>query len=215
MVYMRYWFECSSPSSAPNVDITMIARLIEYREINEKIANEVLTVLSRHLWYLSETLVGFAFFDRTIEAKTKRLMVAALKKDGVEKFRRKASIALGSIDVSNLSIDKFVTSNTTKFFDTIFECDSKGTDLKSFLNIDPIYWALDENYLRAEKIVSSIKVVNDAAERAINLITRYNDKLTSKESEKQLVLQVVDAHQKLFPYRITKTDLYTNLKTQN
>lgn len=66
---MRYWFECSSPSSAPNVDITMIARLIEYREINEKIANEVLTVLSRHLWYLSETLVGFEFLAEPLRQK--------------------------------------------------------------------------------------------------------------------------------------------------
>lgn len=210
---MHYWFECTSPSAAPKVDITMIAKLLEYREINGNIANGVLTVLCRHLWYLSETLVGFAFFDRSIDARTKRLMVAALKKKGDDKKCKKASIDVDLVDVSDLRIDKFVTSNTHKFFDTLFASDSNEADLKSFLEIDPSRWINNKNYLRAEEIVGSIKVVNDAAERAVNLITRVNDKGTTIESEKQLYLLAIDEHQKLFPYQATKKDFSTNLQS--
>lgn len=223
-VYMRYWFECPLPSAAPKNDIRMIMDLIQYRNINENIAKEVLNVFLRHLWYLSETLIGFAFFDRTIDSKTKRLMVTALEKSGdVEKCKKvniradferygdnKKSIILDSVDVSKLDTDNFVTSNTHQFFDSLFANDSTEGDFKNFLKIDPNGWITNESYLRAEEIVNKISVVNDTAEGAINLITRFNKKVTNSEDEKQMVLQVVEAHQKLFPTRASKKQIMQN-----
>lgn len=225
-IYMRYWFECPLPSDAPKNDLRMVTNLIEYRNINEKIAEEVLTVLFRHLWYLSETLIGLAFFDRTIDAQTKRLMVAALEKESNNKSCKQASIdakfetyrgnkkciILDSVNVSKLNIDGFVTSNTKIFFESLFANDSNAEDPNNFLKIDPSRWINNEKYLRAEEIVKKMVVVNDAAERAINLITRFNEKVTTIEDEKQMVLQVVEAHQKLFPYSITKKDIIKNMQ---
>lgn len=223
---MRYWFECPLSSAAPKNDLQMIMNLIEYRNVNENIAKEVLTVFFRHLWYLSETLIGFAFFDRTIDAKTKRLMVAALKKDGDNANCKQASIeadytwitdtkkciVLESVEVSKLHIDEFVTSKTHSFFDSLFANDSNEEDPKSFLEIDPSRWINNEKYLRAEEKANKLIVVNDAAERAVNLMTRFNEKVTTIEDEKQILLQVVEEHQKRFPYEINKKDIITELQ---
>lgn len=153
-------------------------------------------------------------------------MVAALKKEGTNanckrakievKFgknsRNKEVIDLDSIDVSELNIDRFVTSNTHQFLDSLFANESNAEDPMSFLEIDPSRWINNEKYLRAEKIVENIIVVNDAAERAINLMTRYNEKITTVEDEKQRVLQVVEKHQKLFSYRATKQKIITSMQ---
>jgi len=36
----------------------------------------------RHLWYVSELLIGFRFFDDEVSVEDKRLMVSALDEDG-------------------------------------------------------------------------------------------------------------------------------------
>ena len=82
----------------------------------------------------------------------------------------------------------------------------------TFLEVDPDKWVHDRNYLRAEEIVKSLKVDNDTAERGIALITRYNNTLTHNETERQLILQVVEKHQKEFPYRATKTSMIKSLQ---
>lgn len=92
----------------------------------------------------------------------------------------------------------------------MFANDSTEGDFKNFLKIDPNGWITNESYLRAEEVVNKISVVNDTAERAINLITRFNKKVTSSEDEKQMVLQVVEAHQKLFPTRASKKQIMQN-----
>jgi len=41
--------------------------------------------------------------------------------------------------------------------------------------------------------------VNDNAERRISLITSFNNHLSNSEEEKQLILQLVEAHRQSFP----------------
>lgn len=69
----------------------------------------------------------------------------------------------------------------------------------SFLSNDPETWSADKNYKSAEKIVQSITVVNDAAERGVKLIQDFNTILTKNEEQKQFLLQVVQEHCKLYP----------------
>ncbi len=52
-------------------------------------------------------------------------------------------------------------------------------------------WPQNNNFQEGLKIVKTLKVVNDMAERGIKLITDFNDLLTKDEEQKQYVLQVV------------------------
>ena len=50
-----------------------------------------------------------------------------------------------------------------------------------FLQTDPVSRPEQLDYLEAKRIVCSLKVVNDVAERAIHLMQKYNGKLTTNE----------------------------------
>ena len=212
-IYFKYWFQCTIPEKAPNLDIDLIQRLFEYRQINEEFANSLLVVFLRHLWYLSETLVGLSFFDRSLDSSTKRCMVAALKKKGKNSNLRKFEANLNAVSQKDFSrVDKFVSSKTNIFLNSLFTSQSNEENHLIFLEVDPDEWIYDRNYLRTEEIVKSLKVDNDTAERGVALITRYNNTLTHNDTERQLVLQVVEKHQKEFPYRTTKTNMIKNLQ---
>lgn len=59
-------------------------------------------------------------------------------------------------------------------------------------------WPNKPSYAEAKKIVQQIQVVNDCAERAIQLVEEYNSHLTKDENEFQNLLQTVSLHRKMF-----------------
>jgi len=56
-VYVKYWFQTPSAITAPRHDLELLCKLSTYP--NKNIAKAATTAFSRHLWYLSELLVGF------------------------------------------------------------------------------------------------------------------------------------------------------------
>ena len=70
---------------------------------------------------------------------------------------------------------------------------------ESFLQTQPETWKENEEFKRAEKIVHSLKVVNDTAERGVKLIQDFNAILTKSEEQKQFLLQVVKHHRESYP----------------
>ena len=84
-------------------------------------------------------------------------------------------------------MDYFVSANTLRFFD-ILGLDSKFTELNLEL------WPSDGNYIATEKCISSIKCINDRAEREVALIEEYNRLHTQDEQQNKFLLQVVSDH---------------------
>ena len=54
-------------SSAPNNDLNFLKLLVMYERENAALASVACKKLDGHLWYLSEELVGLAFFDDLID----------------------------------------------------------------------------------------------------------------------------------------------------
>jgi len=50
-----------------------------------------------------------------------------------------------------------------------------------------------------KKIINSLKIVNDTAERAVKLMEEYNSTLTLDEEQKQFILKCVQEHRKIYP----------------
>lgn len=67
------------------------------------------------------------------------------------------------------------------------------------MKTDPTSWENNEHYLQGANICRKIKVVNDTAERFVQLFTDYNLILTKDESQKQYLLQVVRDYTNNFP----------------
>jgi len=60
----------------------------------------------------------------------------------------------------------------------------------NFLREDPKTWQTIDEYKHAKEILSSLKIVNDAAERGVKLMEEYNNKFTKNEDQKQFIMQV-------------------------
>lgn len=192
-VFIKYWFLAPLAAQAPTNDLKFLKELVHYREINQSVAGEVLNTFKHHLWYLNEMLVGLSFFDREIDMPTKKKMIKALEKAGHIEMPRRPQIDITKI--KDIKLTDFISKNTCHFFKTLFDQNivAISTD---FLKIDPSKWFNDENYLKAENIVKHLLVVNDAAERAIQLIKDYNEVVLKDEEQKQYLFQVVEKYRK-------------------
>ena len=78
-IYRKAWIEAPLSAAAPNNDLKLFKSIQSYASINSAVSKAVLSKFCSHLWYLSEELVALAFFDVSVSANTKRLMVKATK----------------------------------------------------------------------------------------------------------------------------------------
>lgn len=186
-VYIKYWFTCTSPNEAPRNDLMLLKILETYPD--KEVSTAALTAFSRHLWYLSEILVGLSFFDNEVSPEDKRVMIQNMKeRQGSEEPPKRIPPIKNP---SSCSLADFVTTSTQKFFN-ILRID------KTFFNKDPTSWHSDQTYIEAIETVSSLRVTNDLAERGVALMQSFNEGLTRNEEQKQFVLQVVECHRKKF-----------------
>lgn len=185
--YVKAWFQCSLSTAAPANDLRLLKLLAT---ANSPVVKVAMKKLCGHLWYLSEELVGLAFFDRNIDAVEKRAMVERLSCEGEEDPPKR--ISLDETIIPNKKLHDFVTQNTRKFFQ-ILELPA------AFLDMDPDTWLTNPYYLQAEEVVRELRVVNDTAERGVALMQEYNALMTKDEDQTQFALQVVQEHRKLYP----------------
>ena len=82
-----------------------------------------------------------------------------------------------------------------------------GIDVNAFFNKDPDIWSSCPAYTEACSIINSFKVVNDAAERAIALMTTFNQSRTTSKNGMQNLIQVVEENRQRIPSKPTKTNL--------
>lgn len=187
-VYAKYWFTAPVSCMAPANDLQMLKDLVLFEKYNQTLAKVAIKKMLGHLWYLSEELIAFAFFDDRISFETKRKMILALDKEGLESRPKRITLEFEAIE--NKNIEDFVSKNTRKFFEL--------TGVSSeFLQKDPELWEEEESYKSAKEIVENMRIVNDLAERGVALMEEYNKLHTNNEEQKQyLMLLVKDYRQK-------------------
>jgi hypothetical protein len=186
-LYVKYWFESPSSTAAPRNDLGLLQSLAQYSD--RDVANAASAAFGRHLWYLSELLVGFSFFDDGLSAEEKKKMIVALKgKEGNEQSHKRIPMIS---QPSSKGLHDFVTKSTIRFF-KILELS------EDFMDKDPGEWDNEASYKRSREIVNSMKVTNDLAERGVALIQEFNASLTRNEEQKQFLLQVVEDHRNAF-----------------
>lgn len=190
MIYIKYWYQACVASSAPRNDLQLLKDLIKFENINPALSKVALKKVMGHLWYLSEELVSFAFFDDEIALDTKQKMVHALDNEGLE-FSPKR-ISLVTKDIEGKNIEDFVSSNSFRFFEIL------GIS-SNFLKKDVAEWPADKEYKAGRDIVRSMRVVNDIAERGVALMEEYNKLITINEQQKQYLLLIVKEFRKKYP----------------
>lgn len=177
--------------------------LREYKHENEVMATTAINVFLRHLWYLSEQNIGFAFFDSRINDDKKLEMVAALNKEPNPKNKyRNQTIN----DDDEVNIASLVSKETMRFFEIL----SDNRPL-NFLAKHPKEWQDDASFISLRNIVFKIIVSNEPAERTVALTSDYNIGITQNEDERQKVLKNVEFSRKTIPDK-KKSTIVTALK---
>ncbi|KAG7156408.1 hypothetical protein Hamer_G006158 [Homarus americanus] len=187
-----FWHEAPMAVRAPFNDLQLMKVLKEYP--HEKVAHAAQAAISRHLWYLSEHLIGLSLFDDRIDTETKKNMVQNFQCPKKQDFSRRIVLS-DETPISNVA--SFVTERTLDIFDVLTLDGKERAQL--FLSKDPKTWKDDEVFITMRDRAINMKVVNDSAERAIALIERYKESITQNEDQKQYLLQVVAAHRKKLP----------------
>nr|CCQ71357.1 hypothetical protein CcPL6.029 [Cotesia congregata] len=195
-IYVPFWFEAPLAALAPNQDLRFLKAVYQYKTINKQISEAVLNKFKNHLWYLNGETAALSFFDENISFSIKRKMVKALENNENQDFDSSKRYGIHTIsEIVNLQkkdIDFFINSDSLQFFER-FNID------KNFLKLDVETWADNNDYLEGLRIVKNLQVVNDVAERAIKLTQEYINILTTREDQKQYLIQVVSEYKKKYP----------------
>mgnify|MGYP003492342303 FL=1 len=196
-LYVTAWYQAPYAPFAPRLDLQLLKDIMEYKAFNTAVAHVALKKFLGHLWYLSEELVAFAFFDDAVSHDTKRQMVEALHNTGGNEHPLKR-ITLDPTIISSKQLQYFVTENTQRFF-TITGISS------AFLQTDVESWKTNDDYNTDQTTVISIRVVNDIAERGVALMDEYNKLHTNNEDQKQFLLLIVKEFHQRYPDRNKQT----------
>jgi hypothetical protein len=193
VIYLKAWFTAPLAASAPNNDLNLLQTLHNFKQYDEAVSKATCKKLENHLWYLSEYLVGLAFFDPDVPCETKRRMVSALQEQQPKHSSpgSKRIIATAS-ESSMLGLEDFVSSNTCNLLTKLqIGC--------NFLSADPDTWADRDDYKNGRSIVNKLSVTNDHAERGVALVEELNTLITHDEEQFQFLLQVVSDHRRRYP----------------
>lgn len=188
--YVSSWFQAASAPFAPKNDLQLLKALKQYEKINNELSKCALKKFLGHLWYLSVELVALAFFDDRVSQETKVKMVEALKTEENDEPLKRARVDPDVVLKKDLS--DFVSSNSLRFFKLL----NIPTD---FLQKDVKEWKEDDSYKRGKTVVSSLRVVNDVAERGVALMEEYNKLHTRDEEQKQYLLLLVKQFRNKYP----------------
>jgi len=62
-----------------------------------------------------------------------------------------------------------------------------------------VKWSESIDYCTAEHFVSTVKTVNDAAERGVKLMSDFANHITTDSVQRAALLQAVEHHRKMYP----------------
>ena len=85
-----------------------------------------------------------------------------------------------------------VTPESYKFFDIL------GLD-HEWLSKNPDKWEEDDSFTEAKTFVTTVKVVNDTAERGVKLAEDYATILTQDDAMRAMILQGVERNRAMYP----------------
>ena len=166
LYYIPDFLLSSSGRDAAFNDLQLYKALLKYREVDRELADSALDTFNRHLWYLAPQTVLFALFSNRVSEDQKSRMASRLLT-----LDRKESPTLGVPKFPVLTVETelcdLITEESWDFFDVV------NSDPLPWLTKRVCEWESYADYNKVKTFVSTVKVVNDCAEREVALVTDY------------------------------------------
>ena len=179
-------------------DLQLFKRIVQYKMMDECIANSVIRALNCHLWYLSAEMVLLVLFSQHVpESECKGLADALLTIKPASNLQ--APLNRFGAGWGKPKFPSAVINATTRL------CDFDGEDCcfmiyhlqlnVSFLPLPVIKWQSNEAYKANLVNIGAVNVVNDGVKRGVKLASAFVD--TARDDKHfQNVLQVVEEDRK-------------------
>jgi hypothetical protein len=223
-IYVKAWFQAPFPIEAPFNDFLFLKSILEYKTINEKISRAAVKKFVRHLWYLSPEVISFSVFDSRIPVDVKRKMCAKIfeglktletedesdrendsdngDEDEQENMNEEEEETKRRVIVKPPEAQKLIDRGFHELIpdaNIVLMVFEKLNMNYEFMREDPSTWPHNPLYEDCVMRLKKIRVVNDIAERAVKLISDYNNTITVEENQRQYLLQTVAQFRKEFP----------------
>ncbi|GBM29456.1 hypothetical protein AVEN_255842-1 [Araneus ventricosus] len=149
LIYTKAWIEAPLASEAPFIDLKLSKDLKEYELFDFEISNAAKCILERHLWYLSDEVVGLALFSDTVLSLEKDAKVKMIRsKPDLRKVRGNCNILKTNQEVY---LSDFVTKRSGKLFQTLNIDDA-------FLNLPSEEWKQNSICLQGRECVRNCRL---------------------------------------------------------
>ena len=191
LIYIPYFLKASIGADAALNDLSLFKQLVDYIDEDGPIATAALEVLSRHGWYTAEETVIFSLFsNRLSDDQKSRVAARILSYDTPE------AVTLGKPTFQELNqkteLHDLVGPKSYTLFSIL------GTDY-DWLQHKPEDWENFPDYLEMREFVRTVKVMNDASERGVKMISDYSKILTEDNGLRRKLLQGVEMSRKIHP----------------
>ena len=196
-LYIPHFLTSSTGVDAPYNDLNLYKNLEKFKQVEEDLAKEVLKVLGRNLWYLTEIIILFSLFSSRVDDDMKSRIAAklvSLTPDDTIQFGLPTYPDL----TPTMELSVLITGKSWKFFNIT------GTG-SEWLNKPVSEWESDGEFVKARNFVLHIKTVNDTAERAVKLASEYVNILTKDSKTRQKIIQGVEKIRKERPHNRKST----------
>ena len=181
MCIIKLWIRASNGRDAPTLDLALYKDLLEMKSLFPEKTNAALKKLQNHTWYLTPEVAVFSFCSNMTSDLEKSAIACKLLENKQKEFiPRKPDLPALHPDVSILNI----SSTSWLIFDKL---ELSG----SFLNLPVCEWDSNVEYRKLMCYVSTVKVVNDAAERGVKLCSDIIYE-TKNETTRNDMMQVIE-----------------------
>lgn len=193
LLYVPSWLSAPQPADAPANDAELVNRLQAYRQVDSDVACAALKVMRRHVWYLAPETAALALCSSRTSNEVKGAMAERL----LETPRPEEHVVGGNTTVvldddEMVRLPDLIGEDSWLVFNML---EHKG----EWLRDSPENWMEHEEYRQMCSTVSALNVVNDTAERGVQLIQQFAGRITKEETDLQWLLQCVEAHRKNIP----------------
>ena len=177
LFYVKSWCNASLTTDAPVNDLELWNQfetikksdprtIKSFPSLYSQFANSAQEKLERHLWYLAERHVVFSLFSEKTSMVEKTEMWRKLK--SFKDKENEGTVGEGIVKMPNLTSATHLKDLIGADSHTLLKL---LPGVSNFIEEHPKSWSQHEDYAKVKVIIQNLPAVNDAAERALALVT--------------------------------------------
>ena len=189
-IYPYYWFAIPVSADVPFLTLTFWKDLKRWAVRDPALSSVCIKKLDMHTWYLSPRCILLSLFSNLVEEDMKSDIARALLQNPY------CPVQMGKPDRSrgyeDSTLSSFVTGESWLIFKLV------GIEPAVLCKLAST-WGDDHSFVQLKPIVTSLKVINAAAERTVKLGSDFKRLSLKIIMQRPGILQQVERNRRMYP----------------